>query len=192
MLTRLTFASLLLGFATNALAQDKPNATQSQVQSKPSSKTPSAPTMQLGSLKREDYVNKECGCAYYNPTAKREDGPLLMWVNQKGQAAVKVDGRERKMKMIKEERVQKSNKPTQSKIGAGDRLLMTLKGDSISASIVNVAERNCTVGAECSHFTWQSTLNLSENDARKSLKAWAICGCPGRKVFKADRAKEEG
>ena len=122
-LTFLIFVSLLFGFSGSSFAQDKP--------SKNSSKAAAAPTMLLGSLKREDYANKECGCAYYNPTSKREDGPLLMWVNQKGEASVKVDGRDRKLKMIKEERVQRSNKPTQNKIGVGDRLLLTLKGEKI-------------------------------------------------------------
>ena len=182
-------------FGSDALAQDKASTktTEKSASASKSSATKQAvPSMQIGSMKRDDFVPKECGCAYYNPTAKREDGPLLMWINQQGVVSVKVDGQDRKLKVIKEERVQRSNKPSQSKIGAGDRVLMTLKGETLSASIVNVAERNCTVGAECSHFTWQSTVNLSEYDARKSLKAWAICGCPGRKVFNAEQPKTDG
>ena len=182
-------------FGEDAFAQEKANTKapeKSVSTSKSSTAKPTAPSMQIGAMKRDDFVPKECGCAYYNPTSKREDGPLLMWINQQGAVSVKVDGQDRKLKVIKEERVQRSNKPSQSKIGAGDRVLMTLKGETLSASIVNVAERNCTVGAECSHFTWQSTVNLSEYDARKSVKAWAICGCPGRKIFNAEQPKTEG
>ena len=194
-LTLLAALSLIC-FAPEAIAQDKvsekPKATGSSTTGKPSTSKPSAPSMQIGSMKRDDFVPNECGCAYYNTTSKREDGPLLMWINQQGAVSVKVDGRDRKLKIIKEERVQNGKNPSQSKIVVGDRVLMTLKGETLSASIINIAERNCNVGAACTHFTWQSTVSLSEYDARKSLKAWAICGCPGRKIFTAEQPKTEG
>ena len=189
MKTQILTVLVILGafcFGADAFAQEKANTKapeKSVSTSKSSTAKPTAPSMQIGAMKRDDFVPKECGCAYYNPTSKREDGPLLMWINQQGAVSVNVDGRDRKLKVIKEERVQRSNKPSQSKIGAGDRVLMTLKGETLSASIVNVAERNCTVGAECSHFTWQSTVNLSEYDARKSVKAWQFAVVRGARFL---------
>jgi hypothetical protein len=139
----------------------------------------------VGSLKRDDFVPQSCGCAFYSPTSKREDGPMLMFINQNKQATIKLDGAQRNMTVIKEERVQMSNKPAANKIAAGDKLLMSLKADDLTASISSTADRNCTVGEQCNLFSWQSSINLSEGDARKTVKAWSVCGCPGRKIFRA-------
>jgi hypothetical protein len=145
----------------------------------------------IDSLKRDDYIQTSCGCAYYAPTAKREDGPMYMFINQKGEATTKVDGKVRNLKLIKEERVRVNSKNQQDKIGAGDKVLMTLTGAQLSTSITNTAERNCVVSDDCERFTWQSQINYSEFDSRKSIKAWAVCGCPGRKLIRAEKPKDE-
>jgi hypothetical protein len=150
-----------------------------------------APTVKVDTLKRDDYITTACGCAYYAPTSKREDGPMYLWINGKGEATMKLDGQMRSLKVIKEERVFVNSKPQQGKIGSGDKVLMVLKADTLSASITNTAERNCTIGPDCSQFRWQSTINLSEFEGRKSMNAWAVCGCPGRKLFKAEEKKQE-
>lgn len=169
--------------------------TGETAESKSAAKKPAkseAPSLKIDPLKRDDYVTTSCGCAYYAPTSKREDGPMYLWINQKGDATIKVNGVARTLKLSSEERVHVNSKPQQGKIGAGDKVLMVLKGGNTSASITQTAERNCTVGPDCSVFKWQALMNLSEFEGRKSLTTWAVCGCPGRKVFTAEQPKEEG
>jgi hypothetical protein len=180
------FAAALAAFAT--ILSITPNLSHAQESKTEKTK---APTVKVDSLKRDDYITTACGCAYYAPTSKREDGPMYLWINGKGEATMKLDGKMRSMKVIKEERVFVNSKPQQGKIGSGDKVLMVLQADTLSASVTNTAERNCTVGPECSQFRWQSTINLSEFEGRKSMNAWAVCGCPGRKLFKAEEKKEE-
>jgi hypothetical protein len=145
----------------------------------------------IDTLKRDEYIQTSCGCAYYAPTSKREDGPMYMFINQKGDATTKVDGKIRQMKLVKEERVRVNSNNQTEKIGAGDKVLMTLTGGPISVSIANTSERNCVVGSDCERFTWQSQMNYSEFDNRKTIKAWAVCGCPGRKIIRAEKPKED-
>jgi hypothetical protein len=180
------FATALAAFAT--ILSVLPTVAQGQESKTEKTK---APTIKVDSLKRDEYITTSCGCAYYAPTAKREDGPMYLWINDKREATMKLDGKMRSMKVIKEERVFVNSKPQQGKIGSGDKVLMVLQADTLSASVTNTAERNCTVGPECSQFRLQSTINLSEYEGRKSMNAWAVCGCPGRKLFRAEEKKEE-
>jgi hypothetical protein len=186
LIRKANFAAALAAFAT--ILSINPNVSYAQESKTEKTK---APTVKVDSLKRDDYITTACGCAYYAPTSKREDGPMYLWINGKGEATMKLDGKMRSMKVIKEERVFVNSKPQQGKIGSGDKVLMVLQADTLSASVTNTAERNCTVGPECSQFRWQSTINLSEFEGRKSMNAWAVCGCPGRKLFKAEEKKEE-
>ncbi len=178
----LTAVSAVSATINTALAQDDSTKKIVTVTTKPAK---AKVGFTVGSLKRDDFVPQSCGCAFYSPTSKREDGPMLLFINQNKQATIKLDGTQRNLTVIKEERVQMSNKPAANKIAAGDKLLMSLKADDLTASISSTADRNCTVGEQCNLFSWQSSINLSEGDARKTVKAWSVCGCPGRKIFRA-------
>ncbi len=160
-------------------------------EAKPDKNTSSKGQFKIDTIKRDDFVETSCGCAYYAPTSKREDGPMYLFINAKGEATTKVDGKVRNLKLVKEERVRVNSKNQTEKIGAGDKVLMTLSSGSLSTSITNTAERNCVVGSECERFTWQSQLNFSEFENRKTIKAWSVCGCPGRKLIRAEKPKEE-
>lgn len=178
-------------FALSTASAQTSDSNESKSATKKSSKAEVA-SLKIDTLKRDDFIMTSCGCAYYAPTSKREDGPMYLWINQKGDATIKVNGVARTMKVSSEERVHVNSKPQQGKIGAGDKVLMVLKGGNTSASITQTAERNCTVGPDCSVFKWQALMNLSEFEGRKSLTTWAVCGCPGRKLITAEIPKEEG
>jgi hypothetical protein len=186
----LNIVALVFAFCSS-MAFPVAYAQEAKVESSQKSTSKKSSQFKIDSLKRDDYVQASCGCAYYAPTAKREDGPMYMFINQKGEATTKVDGKIRALKLTKEERVRVNSKNQTEKIGAGDKVLMTLAGGQLSTSITNTAERNCIVGNDCDRFTWQSQMNFSEFENRKTIRAWAVCGCPGRKLIRAEKPKED-
>jgi hypothetical protein len=131
--------------------------------------------------KRSDYP-RGCGCGYFSPTSAREEGPMLIWLNQQGKAYVQVDGVKEELELSSERMIRR--RKDNDKLSAGDRVLITLKstkpGSLLQASISSSVERNCTIAAsQCSAPTFRSQISLSRGESRKSLSAWSVCSCPG-------------
>jgi hypothetical protein len=182
------FGFALFSIGPVALAAD-PSPTPLAAQSKPkpalkksgAEKPPVGKSMTVTPGKRSDFP-RGCGCGYFAPTSAREEGPLLIWLNQQGKAFVQVDGVKEELALSSERMIRR--RQDTDKLSAGDRVLITLKstkpGNALQASISSSVERNCTIAAsQCSAPTFRSQISLSRGDSRKSLSAWSVCSCPG-------------
>jgi hypothetical protein len=141
--------------------------------------------MTVNPINKSDLA-KGCGCGFYSPTSAREEGPLLLWLDNKGNATITIDGKREQLNLSSERMIRRGK--DNGKLSAGDRVLVTLRGvtstsatvPSLQASISSSAERNCTISSsQCSAPTFKSLISLSRGDSRKSLAAWSVCSCPG-------------
>lgn len=138
-------------------------------------KSTSPPRLQLVPL-AENSSPEGCGCFFYRPTDKRELGPLLMVMNERGEATIRPEGQLVTLRLVDEQHSRRDPKT----ISAQDRVLLKLRGGQTNASISGMAERNCprsSGGTTCASVSYQSLLNIDHQGRRSTLPAWGFCGC---------------
>lgn len=115
-----------------------------------------------------------CGCRFYKPTDLKENGPLLLRLDDKKRATIRAEGTLEQMKLVDERHVQR--KPPA--IMAHDRMMLKFKGPTTTASFSGSAERNCAKFQDsCKSATYQGVLSLSQMGKQGSFQVWGVCGC---------------
>lgn len=160
--------------ATNgpAIAGDKTNDNGAISASTAELKTAERP-IQLHPIDRKS-IPTGCGCGFFLPTAARDEGPMLLHVDGSGQATMKLDGQAMQLQRIEERLVRQRR----DGFAAGDRVLMTFRGEFAQASLNGTVERNCMPAEDnCSRVTYQSMLTISKDGRKRQQQTWGYCGC---------------
>jgi hypothetical protein len=130
-------------------------------------------TLALSPLLATDW-KPGCGCRFYKPTDQKENGPLLLRLNDKKQGQIRSEGKLETLDLIDEKHIQK--KPPA--ILAKDRMMLKFKGNNITASFSGSAERNCPKFQDsCKAVSYQGVLTLSQMGKQGSFPSWGLCGC---------------
>lgn len=158
----------------SAAAKSLPAVT-APVAKAPAAKPPAASPLSITPL-TDNESPIGCGCFFYRPTNKKEQGPLLLKMNGDGSASVKPDGQLATLKLVDEQHSRRLD----NTISAQDRMLLKLRGEKTNASVSGLAERNCvknSTGLACASVSYQAVLSVDHMGRKASMPAWGFCGC---------------
>lgn len=129
-------------------------------------------SLAIGSLPRSE-VPAGCGCSFFAPGGSGAAAAPLLRVNADGSAAMRLDGSPVKLRKTGEKVIQRDKKhPT-----AGDKLLVTLRGEHEQASVNAALARSCRVSDGCRQLAYKAVISVSRDGARQSINADGVCGC---------------
>lgn len=133
-------------------------------------------TLEVTPLAESDW-QPGCGCRFYKPTDLRESGPLLLRLDDRRMARIRIEDKPESLRLVDERHVLR--KPPA--ILAHDRMMIKFKGAQSSASFSGSAERNCPkFNDACKSVTYQGVLTVAQAGRHGAFPVWGLCGCEAK------------